>query len=121
MRFTGLDDLADPKIVEVAAVLARLQEELGIRGAAARELLAITFDSAAGNIEVVMRREPLAENYPDLAVVMGEIARTCAQDGIGASQLRRMLFRDDRIRLDVMDAGGKAQSYDYFIRAATLH
>lgn len=121
MRFTGFDDLAAPETVEVAALLARLQEALSIRGAAARELLAITFDTAAGNIEVVMRQEPLAQNYPKLAVVMGEIARTCAQDGIGASQLRRMLFRDDRVRLDVMDADGKAQSYDYFIRSATLH
>ena len=121
MRFTDLSNLADERTVEVAALLARLQEELGVRGAAARELLAITFDTAAGNIEVVMRQQPLAEDYPALAVVMGEIARTCGQDAIGAGQLRRILFREDRVRLDVIDAGGRAQSCDYFIRAATLH
>lgn len=121
MHSIDFDDFDGPEAVEVAALLARLQQELGSRGAAARELLAITFDCAAGNIEVVMRQRPLAEDYPDLAVVLGEIAHTCAQDGIGAAQLRRMLFREDQIRLDVMDAWGKAQSYEYLIRAATLH
>ena len=106
---------------EVAALLARLQEELSSRGAAARQLLAIAFDCADGKIEVVMRQQPLAEDYPDLAIVLGEIARTCTHDGIGPDQLKRMLFREDEIRLDVVDAWGEPQSYDYLIRPAILH
>lgn len=66
MRLSHFAQSADQETVEVTALLASLQQEVGIRGAAARELLAITFDPVAGNIEVVMRRRPLAEDYPNL-------------------------------------------------------
>src|SRR4030095_4908084 len=94
----------------VARVLATLQAEIDRRGAAARHLRGVVFNAEESGARVALREQLLAADYPSLATVFGEIARTYAQERIGAHKLRCILFEEDEIRLMLVNGQGAAGS-----------
>jgi hypothetical protein len=104
----------------VVRILAELQAEIDRRGTEARELLVVAFNLEHGGARVALRERPLAEDYPSLAAVFGEIARACAQDRIGAHQLRYIAFEEDEIRLMLVDSQGKPEAYIFPVRPAEV-
>jgi hypothetical protein len=95
----------------VAQVLAALQTEIDRRGAAARHLHTVTFNTKDGSARVSLREHPLATDYPSLGAVFREIARACAQERVGADQLRCIMFEEHEIRLLLVNAGGQPEAY----------
>jgi hypothetical protein len=122
MRSIGFD-LPDPPRTpaaqEIAGTLTGLEREVASRGMTGRELLAIAFDHHRGQIELVTRHRPLGADYPDLSAVLTQILLTCVQDAIALSQFRRILFAEEQITLELVDAWGSPQAYVYSIRSDT--
>jgi len=103
--------------LELAGMLTGLRRELMKRGMNGRELLAVAFDHHRGKIELVTRRQPLGPDYPDLSTVLAEIVRTCVQDAIALSQFRRIVFAEEQVRFELVDAWGSPQVYVYSVLA----
>ena len=106
----------DYSTVPAMRVLAALQAEIDERGAVARQLLKVEFNLGHGGARVALREQPLPEDYPSLATVFGEIARACAQDHIGADQLRSITFEKDEVRLMLINGHGEPEAYIFPVR-----
>lgn len=111
-----VDGAASP----VSRILSELQTEIRRQGAAARELLVVVFNLEHGAARVALREQPLAEGYPSLTTVFAEIARACAQDRIGAHQLRCIMFEEDEVRLMLINKSGQPEAYVFPVRPAEV-
>lgn len=111
-----LDGTASP----VSRLLTELQTAIRRHGAAARELLIVVFNLEHGGARVALREQPLAEGYPSLTVVFGEIARACAQDRIAVHQLRCIMFEEDEVKLMLINKGGQPEAYVFPVRPADV-
>jgi hypothetical protein len=105
-------------VTTVAVLLAQLQDELDNRGATSRHLHFVAFDPEGAKIEINLRPSPLSPGYPDLSLVFGQIARTCAEDRIDVHQLRRIAFAEEAISFQLVDDSGRPEVYLYPIHAA---
>jgi hypothetical protein len=107
-------------VVATAAgpLLRRIEREFVERGLSGRELLCVTFDPVQGLVEVMLRVNALSADYPAASIVLGEIARVCAEDRIGVERLRRIVFRETEVRLELVDDRGAAEIYLFPVRAA---
>ena len=101
--------------LELAGMLTGLRRELLTRGMSGRDLLAVAFDHQRGKIELLMRPQPLGADYPDLSILLAEIVRTCVQQAIALRQFRRIVFGEQQVRLELVDARGSPQVYLYSI------
>ena len=101
--------------LELAGVLTGLEQELAARGMTARELLAVCFDHRLGKVELVTRARPLDADYPGLSAVLMQIAHTCVQDAIAITQFRRIVFAENQVTFELVDAWGVPQVYVYSI------
>jgi hypothetical protein len=122
MTSIGFDD--EPRreavpVTEVTSLLSAIARELGARGKNSRQLLCIEFSVQTGHVEVTMRSDLLSTGYPSLATIMGEVARTCALDRIATTQFRRLLFSEDEVRLELVDAWGQPETYLYPVLPTT--
>ncbi len=102
----------------VVRVLTELRIQIDQRGATARELLLVVFSLENGSARVALREPPLAGDYPSLCVIFREIARACAEDCIGAHQLRCIMFEEDEVKLMLIDGRGQPESYVFPVRPA---
>jgi hypothetical protein len=121
MMAIGLDLAvrAAPPTTVVAIVLAKVQEQLDSRGATSRQLFTVAFDPPGEKIEVTLRANPLSAGYPELSIVFGAIARTCAEDMIAPHQLRRIAFAEDLVSLELVNGRGEPEVYLFPIRAGS--
>jgi hypothetical protein len=87
--------------------------DLTANGTTSRNLVALEFDPETAKIEVRIRETALEEGYPDLATVLRNIGQTCAEDHIGADQLRRVTFFADEIKLEFVSESDKKVVYTY--------
>ena len=118
--FDGWPDCEDFPASDVAGLLATIARELRRRGKTSRDLQCIVFSVPTGQVEVTLRPDPLSAGYPSLGTIMGEITRTCAMDGIGASQFRRLDLSEDEVRLELVDVWGQPETYLYPVLSASL-
>lgn len=104
----------------VVIMLAQIEQTLAGWGATSRQILCVNFGANNGQIEVMMRSDPLTDGYPGLGSVLGEIARTCIVEGIGIERLRRIVLSETEVRFDLVDASGRPEIYLYPVRPAVL-
>jgi hypothetical protein len=119
----GLEMLSrgiSPSTSAVVIMLAQIEQALAGWGATSRQLLCVVFGANDGQIQIMMRTDPLFPGYPEMATVLGEIARTCVVEGIGIERLRRIVLSETEVRLDLVDASGRPEIYLYPIRPAVL-
>jgi hypothetical protein len=95
--------------VTVAKFLNELWVHLASEGTSSRDLVAIEFDSARGDVDVLTQSGVHAEDYPDLLSILRNIGRTCTQDRIAMQQLRRISFADDEVNLELVSRSGVQQ------------
>ncbi len=122
MRSIGFDVPRDPmagSALRLAGVLTGLEQALADRGMTGRELLAVCFDHRLGKVDLVTRCQPLETDYPGLSSVLMQIARTCVQDAIAFTQFRRIVFEENQVTFELVDAWGVPQVYVYSIRSET--
>lgn len=92
--------------LDAAELLDALCTQLVEDGASSRELMAIEFDPEGNTVQLLTSKKARIEAYPDLAWILETIGQTCAQDRIGAQQLRRINFLAEEIKLETVSRSG---------------
>ncbi len=104
--------------MDVATYLAEICENLAKYRTTSRRLAALEFEAEGRDIMVLSRPGLHRADYPPLDAILTEIGRTCLQDGIDTSQLRRIVFLDSEIRVELFDEAGQQKLYRYPIGSA---
>jgi hypothetical protein len=96
--------------MDVAAFLIQLGQALSRAATTSRELEAIELQADGHDVSIRVRHVPHDKFYPPLAVILGEIGRTCHEQGVVVGQLSRISFLPDEVRVelvgDVYQPGG---------------
>ena len=100
--------------------LSQLCQDLTDNGATSRQLLALEFDAVGKHVNMLVRKEPHIEEYPDLGTIFSEIGRDCDQDGLSPHKLQRILFLQAEIKVALVEDGGQLIIYTYGIVADHL-
>ncbi len=92
---------------DAAEFLDEVCERLIKGGTRSRDLVELEFKPEIEHFDILLREEPHAEGYPDLASILGELSRTCTEHSVALHQLRRISFFDDEIDLELVDDEGE--------------
>ena len=86
-----------------AEFLNEVCERLTEGGETSRDLAALKFDSEIEHFDVLIREEPHVNGYPELADILDELSHACAEHGVAIRQLRRIIFSEEEITLELFD------------------
>ena len=87
--------------VETASYLAELAQKLAYANMSSRELAALDFEADGRDISIRIRSTPHPSWYPPLGLILGKIGSICADRGFSLSQLRRIDFAENGIRVEL--------------------
>ena len=103
--------------MDVALFLKQIGDVLEKRDTNARELDALEFEADGRDVSVRVRHQPHGSFYPPLRVILDNVGRTCLEQGLVVSELKRIAFLGDEIRVEV--AGLRQRTvYRYPIKGA---
>ena len=102
--------------METASYLAELAQKLAYANMSSRELAALDFEADGRDISIRIRSTPHPSWYPPLGLILGKIGSICADRGFSLSQLRRIDFAENGIRVELgrRDSGdGKILTFPF--------
>src|SRR5262245_41892011 len=102
--------------MDVATFLTELCDDLTGCGTTSRQLAALEFD-ADGHDITVRRCAQRRAGYPDLQIIVGGIGRALNAEGVAIGQLRRIIFLDTEISLELVDVDGRARACTWPVAA----
>jgi hypothetical protein len=87
--------------VDTASYLTELAQKLAHASMSSRELAALDFEADGRDISIRIRSTPHPSWYPPLGLILGRIGNICADRGVTLSQLRRIDFAENGIRVEL--------------------
>jgi hypothetical protein len=93
--------------MDVATFLDDLCDDLAGCGINSRQLAALEFAADGHDINVRSCKNRGGVHYPDLWTIVADIGRTLDAQGVAVGQLRRMIFLDTEISVELVDADGR--------------
>jgi hypothetical protein len=94
---------------DAAEFLNEVCERLTGQGKTSRDLAALKFDSEIEHFDVLVREKPHVKGYPALADILDELSHACAEHDVAVRQLRRIIFSEEEITLELVDVESEQQ------------
>ena len=102
--------------MDAAEYLRDLVEDLARSSIAASELVALVFEANGRDIDVRTKHKAHPSSYPALREMLDVIGRSCVNEGIAPSQLRRISFGDRQVTVEFAGKDEQQETRIYSIR-----
>ena len=99
--------------MDTASYLTELAQKLAHASMSSRELSALDFEADGRDISIRIRSTPHPSWYPPLGLILGKIGNICADRGVTLSQLRRIDFAENGIRVELRHDSGDESTFTF--------
>ena len=86
--------------MDIAHFLEELAEEVAARGVPASALATLEFNGE-NTVTIGVLDRPRPGRYPALESILDDVGLTCLAEGVSIDELRRIVFADDVVRVEV--------------------